>query len=130
MIAVGSPRATSLANDGPLSAPMRGAKPLPDAMTCDDHFGHPQKRGLFQSFGCAHEQHRRLEVRQHLLKQRAAMLRRHDADHDFGAVQSFLQTAGGRDRCRDGLSGKEQFVHATGGDRLANFFLVRPEANL
>ena len=58
------------------------------------------------------------------------MLRRHDADHDFSAVQSFLQTAGGQDRCRYGLTGKEQFVHATGRDRIANFFLVRPEPDL
>ena len=62
-MAVGSPRATSLANDGPLSAPMRGANPHLSVDDLRRHFGHPQKRLFFQTLGCAYEEHLGLEVR-------------------------------------------------------------------
>ncbi len=94
------------------------------------YFGHPQERGLFQSLGCAYEKHCRLKMRQHLLKQSTTVLRRHDADHNLRAVQSFLKAAGGRDGCRDQLSGKKQFVDATGRDRIADFLSRAPTAAL
>ena len=59
-MAVGSPRATSLANDGPLSAPMRGEKAVLRRDDLRDHFSHAQKRVLFQALGCAHEEHFRV----------------------------------------------------------------------
>ncbi len=101
MIAVGSPFATSLANVGPLIAPIRGTKPVARAaQQFGDDFGHAQQGIVLDTFGGADEQHLRPKMWQHRLKHAASVMRRHDAYDNLRAMQRLLEAVGGANRFR------------------------------
>ena len=94
MIAVGSPRATSLAKDGPLNAPRRGENPS-WRTTC-------AITSVMRSSVVPPALWSRLRTtcpavaRDASFEQTPAVVRRHHADDDLRARQGFLEIAGGR----------------------------------
>ena len=94
-----------------------------------NHFGHSQKRGFLQALGCADEQHARVQVRTQVQKQTSAVLRGHDAHHNVGLTDRPFKVAGCRDAVGDDLAGKKLLVDMVGGNRIAHFRFVRPQAN-
>src|ERR1700722_10682201 len=92
-----------------------------------DHLGHAQQRVFLQTLGRAHDYSFVVQVWKHLLKQSAAMLRRHYAHHDLGVLERFSEIVAGRYRRWNDLAGKKLFVHAALSDALANFLFVSPQ---
>src|ERR1700735_2113013 len=55
------------------------------------------------------------------------MLRRHDADDDFGVGERGGEIVCGRDGIRNLTAGKKSLVHVAVRDRFTDFGFVRPE---
>jgi hypothetical protein len=58
------------------------------------------------------------------------MRRRHHADQQFRIEQGLTQIATRRNAGRNLLARKKHFIYAAGRDGLADFFSVRPQADL
>ena len=66
-----------------------------------EQFCHPKLGLVFQAFGGAHEQDLAGEERLNFFEQAAAVLRRHDADHNFAVQKRRAQIAGDGDGVGD-----------------------------
>ena len=55
-----------------------------------DHLAHAQQCVILDSLSGAYEEHVGQQPLRHVLEAAPAVMRRHDADHDLGARQSFL----------------------------------------
>ena len=108
--AVGSKRATSRANEGPEMTATR------DVPTTSRITSVTRMREWFsRPFRGTDEHHAFIKVRQHPLVQAAGQVRRHDAEHDFRAIQGFGKIGSDNYICRYWAIRQVNVVDSRGG---------------
>src|SRR5579884_1016086 len=92
-----------------------------------DDFAHAQATVILNALGSADYQRLGRKMRRNLLKQPAAVVRRHHADHGLGSAQNFSEVIGSSYRVGNVNPIEEGMVRVLGVDGGTYFRLVGPE---
>src|SRR5437764_314521 len=90
---------------------------------------HPHECGLLQTFGCADDHHFGTQVRREFFEQCTAVLRRHGADNELGAIYGVGSIGRYGDAVRNTVVWEEDCIDAGLGYAFAYPCFVRPEPN-